>query len=316
MKSYDLFIDRKITIFGKEENEKKVDFITKHRSYESKGDKFIALDLKTTGLFPDVDEILEISAVKFSNKKKVETFYSSVNPENDKIEAPQIIDDVIGNLIIFLEEHPIVAHNVSFDIKFIRNACQKHLEANKCELNNEIIDTMKLSREMYPRLANHRLETVSKHIGFNSKEIHRTTNDALISSKIYLNYQDFQDNKKERTFEDLSEDEFKVMNLVKTILTENDRPTDLLDVYKTKTYFDLTYFNNFIRFKLDGVKKYLLYDYDIETARKLYSEDFEIESPSKVEEDKSRIMITDLKDIKEMETIILDCFDRSFEEYK
>ena len=44
---------------------------------------FIALDLETTGLNPQKDKIIELSAYKFSNGKPVKSFTSLINPEKN-----------------------------------------------------------------------------------------------------------------------------------------------------------------------------------------------------------------------------------------
>ena len=42
---------------------------------------YIVFDLETTGISPENDSIIEISAVKVVNKKVTDTFSSLVNPE-------------------------------------------------------------------------------------------------------------------------------------------------------------------------------------------------------------------------------------------
>ena len=43
-------------------------------------DVWVALDLETTGLDPESDEIIEVGAVKFQGEKVLDTFRSFVNP--------------------------------------------------------------------------------------------------------------------------------------------------------------------------------------------------------------------------------------------
>ena len=40
----------------------------------------VALDLETTGLDPNTDEIIEIGAIKFKGDSIIDTFHSLVNP--------------------------------------------------------------------------------------------------------------------------------------------------------------------------------------------------------------------------------------------
>jgi DNA polymerase III alpha subunit (gram-positive type) len=41
---------------------------------------YVSLDLETTGLNPETDEIIEIGAVKFAGNETIATFSSLVNP--------------------------------------------------------------------------------------------------------------------------------------------------------------------------------------------------------------------------------------------
>lgn len=315
MRSFDSFMNNKITIFGKE-NKKEFNFITEHKSFHPDGSEFIALDLKTTGLFPDVDHIVEISAVLFSKGNKIKTFnyveYLENDLENNENKVTE--SDMVENLLNFIKDYTIVAHNVTFNMKFIKNACKKHLASSKCKIENQVIDTIKLSRKVYPKLPNHQLKTISDHMDYTPKAVHRTTNDALISSRIYMEYIKFLKEQEEKTFDSLSQAQKETMDIVKNILENNNRPTGKLDVYTTKIYFDLTYNgNNFVRFKIDGNKKYLLTDHNVKTAEKLYGNKFDIGEPSNMEGDKSRIMMENIDDIKKMEAIILEGFDKEFE---
>jgi DNA polymerase III epsilon subunit-like protein len=43
---------------------------------------YVSLDLETTGLNPETDEIIEIGAVKFEGDEIIDTFSSLVNPSS------------------------------------------------------------------------------------------------------------------------------------------------------------------------------------------------------------------------------------------
>ena len=42
---------------------------------------YVALDLETTGLSPEFDEIIEVGVVKFQDEQVIDTFQSIVNPQ-------------------------------------------------------------------------------------------------------------------------------------------------------------------------------------------------------------------------------------------
>ena len=56
-------------------------------------DEFIVIDVETTGLDLYNDKIIEISAVKFKNKKIIDKFTKLINP-NKKI--PPFIENLTG----------------------------------------------------------------------------------------------------------------------------------------------------------------------------------------------------------------------------
>jgi DNA polymerase-3 subunit epsilon len=69
-------------------------------------------------------------------------------------------DEVFHKLKKFIEKSTLVAHNAKFDIGFLK------YEFNRLgfNLNNSYICTLQLSRMHFPRLSNHRLETVYHYV--------------------------------------------------------------------------------------------------------------------------------------------------------
>ena len=62
-------------------------------------DVWVSLDLETTGLSSDNDEIIEIGAVKFQGKKTLDTFQTFVNPNrrlDDFISGSRGLDNLIN----------------------------------------------------------------------------------------------------------------------------------------------------------------------------------------------------------------------------
>ena len=96
--------------------------------------KFVAIDLETTGLDPSKDKIIEISAVKFNNGEVVDSLTFLVNPAiklkpkiiqitgiNDSmLVSKPSFDDIKDHFLMFIENLPIVGHNVMFDLNFLK----------------------------------------------------------------------------------------------------------------------------------------------------------------------------------------------------
>lgn len=157
---------------------------------------FVAIDVETTGLSPITNELIEVSAIKYAGNKKIDTFSTLIKPKvripyyitnitgitNDMVEEAPIVKDVMPELIEFIGDLPIVAHNANFDYNFIQNY------SNKSFTNNSVIDTVRIGRKLYPELPNHKLGTIAKHIGITEDGFHRAEFDCECCAKIYMEY--------------------------------------------------------------------------------------------------------------------------------
>ena len=159
--------------------------------------RFVAIDIETTGLNHLVSEIIEISAVRFNNGTHIESFTTLVKctkaiPYNitsltgitDKdVESAPDIFIAMDQFLKFIAGDVLVAHNETFDIKFIK----KHLDSIGCALQNEIHCTLKLSKKLFPNTENHKLQTITKHLNIDVRQSHRAYEDALSTGYVYLN---------------------------------------------------------------------------------------------------------------------------------
>lgn len=82
-----------------------------------------------------------------------------------------------------LKDSVIVAHNAMFDIGVLNAVCDLY---GLDHFNNEYIDTVIISRKVYPELYNHRLDTVSEYLNIDLSH-HNGKSDALASLMILLN---------------------------------------------------------------------------------------------------------------------------------
>lgn len=150
--------------------------------------KYVCLDLETTGLSSQYDEIIEICAIKIDSGKEIERFQTLVKPENEIDEyiseltgitnelvadAPHI-KDVLPSLIDFLSDWVIVGHNVNFDINFVYDNCLEYMNSY---FKNDFVDTMRLSRKVVPALKHHRLEDLVKYFNIEIEGAHRAAYD-------------------------------------------------------------------------------------------------------------------------------------------
>ena len=126
----------------------------------------VVLDTETTGLSFSHDELIQVAAARMSHGKIESWFVSFANPgkpipeeiehlthisNSDVAEAPAP-DEVMRQLVEFVGDARIVAHNAEFDRTFTTK-----YPAGKALLENEWIDSLDLSRIALPRLKSHRL---------------------------------------------------------------------------------------------------------------------------------------------------------------
>lgn len=151
-------------------------------------DKFIVLDIETTGLNSLFCEIIEVSALKVDSGNIVEKFSTLIKPDdevedfiteltgitNEMLKTAPKFQDIEKDLRNFLGNEIIVGHNVNFDINFLYDNLSK-------PLTNNFVDTMRISRKILPELPHHRLKDLSDYYKIDYSKAHRAEQDCLIT---------------------------------------------------------------------------------------------------------------------------------------
>lgn len=158
---------------------------------------FITIDIETTGLDPEKDEILEIAAIKYIENNEAEIFSRVVkvqNPLTKEIsELTGITDDfllkngmdietALKDFWNFVGRAKLVGYNISFDMSFLRNASIEHkikMQANKC------IDVLQLARRKVKDTKNYKMSTVASELGIEMAQKHRAESDCRLAFEIY-----------------------------------------------------------------------------------------------------------------------------------
>ncbi|MCC5855148.1 MAG: 3'-5' exonuclease [Idiomarina sp.] len=167
------------------------------------GAAFVAVDLETTGLNPESDEIIEIAACKVTDGdlNRVEQYSTLIRVRKvpSRIQrltgiTQQMVDEegialelAIREVLSFIGDSKVVAHNANFDIRFIQNAADKV----GVEFCNEVECTLKMAREMLD-LENYKLATVAKAVGYKGEPNHRALEDAQATCVIYKQLTSFK----------------------------------------------------------------------------------------------------------------------------
>lgn len=158
--------------------------------------EFIVFDIETTGLGVAKERITEIGAVRMVNGTIKDTFSTFVNPEKpipEKITELTGIDDsmvagapkeeeAVRKFLEYCGENAIVvAHNAAFDTSFIKAAAERH----HIPYTLTHIDTLAISRGMFPQLAKHKLDSIAKFLKLGNFNHHRACDDAMMLAKIF-----------------------------------------------------------------------------------------------------------------------------------
>jgi DNA polymerase III subunit epsilon len=155
----------------------------------------IVFDTETTGLDPfQGDRLVEIGCIELFNRFPTgKTFHWYFNPERDMPEQAfkihglssdflkdkPLFADKADELIAFIGDAQLVAHNAMFDLGFLNAELER---AGREQVNRErMIDTLLLARRKHPGGAN-RLDDLCERYGIDNSR--RTKHGALLDAEL------------------------------------------------------------------------------------------------------------------------------------
>ncbi len=153
---------------------------------------YVALDLETTGLDPERDAIMDVGAVKFRGEQVLESFESLVDPGRpipygiqqltgitpDMVKDAPRLASVLSGLRRLVGDHPVIGHNVSFDLGFLRR--HDLLQANSA------IDTFELASILLPHAGRYSLGILARELGVTLPATHRALADARVTHALFV----------------------------------------------------------------------------------------------------------------------------------
>ncbi|KQS57279.1 DNA polymerase III subunit epsilon [Brevundimonas sp. Leaf363] len=161
----------------------------------------IVLDTETTGFDPKTgDRLIEVGCIEIEDLLPTgRMFHRLVNPERsipaDAIRVHGITDDKVANapkfaeivpdLMEFIGDAPLIAHNANFDRNFV------DFELNRCGApitdERRWIDTLQLAQKKFPGMANS-LDALCKRfkISLVERTLHGALIDARLLAEVYL----------------------------------------------------------------------------------------------------------------------------------
>lgn len=157
-------------------------------------DRYICVDLETTGLEPKKDKIIEIGAVLVEHGKIKESFESFVNPgrklsekitqltgiTDEQLSDAPTIDMVINQFIEFAGDYYLLGHCILFDYSFLKRACVN----KKIDFERKGIDTLTISRKYLAELPSRKLDSLCEYYGIKYQS-HRALEDAKATVALF-----------------------------------------------------------------------------------------------------------------------------------
>lgn len=179
---------------------------------------FVAFDTETTGLSTEYDRITEFGAVKIKGGMVVDRLDILINPEmeipskvvekthitNEMAKNCKTIKEVMPEILKFIGDYVLVSHNAPFDYEIFN----KHFEEiYHTKFIHPVIDTIPLSRYVFPMNRRHRLGDLCKRLGvdYDQDSAHRADYDAEVLAKCWASLKSTLDEKiKDATLLDLA----------------------------------------------------------------------------------------------------------------
>ena len=161
----------------------------------------IVFDTETTGLNPaGGDRMVEIGCIEMINRVETgRSFHAYFNPQRSMpleaeavhglstifLSAQPLFEDRVEDLIEFIGEAPLIAHNASFDFGFLNNELQ--LCGRPLVCMSRMVDTLVLARARHPG-AKHSLDALCARFGVDRslRVKHGAMLDAQLLAQVYV----------------------------------------------------------------------------------------------------------------------------------
>jgi DNA polymerase III subunit epsilon len=163
----------------------------------------VFLDTETTGLNAEGgDRIVEIGCIELLNRRSTgKTLHHYINPQRsshpDAVRVHGITDDFLADkplfasiaeeLIAFVADAEVIAHNASFDMGFLNAELDRLGRGKFADHAGSVTDSLQMARELFPGKSNS-LDALCKRLEVDSsqREKHGALLDASLLAEVYL----------------------------------------------------------------------------------------------------------------------------------
>lgn len=160
-------------------------------------DDYIVLDIETTGLREKTDEIMEIAMLKVIEGKTAASFHTLLHTKkpiprpiekltgitnDDLAKKGKELDEILPQVVDFVEGYALVGHNIGFDLGFLNQALAK---AKRAGLDNPQYDTMEMYTKVQGTSGKKSLADVVRALQISEKPSHRGMPDCKAEKEVY-----------------------------------------------------------------------------------------------------------------------------------
>jgi DNA polymerase-3 subunit epsilon len=161
-------------------------------------ESFVVVDVETTGSRPyGGDRVTEIAVVRVHRGVCTSVFETLVNPERsippaivaitnitwEMVKGAPRFADVCEQLLGVLEGNVFVAHNASFDWRFLSAEIER---VTRRPLEGRRLCTVRMARRLVPQLGRRNLDALSAYYGIENGARHRAGGDAIATAQVLL----------------------------------------------------------------------------------------------------------------------------------
>ena len=231
--------------------------ITNPKDKKIDEEEFVVFDIETTGLNSHTNKIIEIGAVKIKAGRIIDRYSQLINPgisipyhiteitsiTNEQVANQPKIDEAIEKFVEFVGDAVLVAHNAPFDMGFIKRDIKEYLNIN---LENSVIDTLQMARDLFPDLKKYGLGDLNKVLGLALENHHRAVDDSQATANMFNIFLEKYKEKGIEYLKDINkgfEVNIKKQSL-KNIMVQVKTQDGLKNMYKLVSEGHIKYFGN------------------------------------------------------------------------
>lgn len=158
---------------------------------------YAVVDLETTGNQLDYDEIIQIGITFVRNNQIIDTYHSMIRTdleippfiqaltsiEEEMLAQAPYFNEVAEDIYNQIKDCIFVAHNISFDLNFIKNAF------DNCNIQfrpKKVMDTLELFKIAFPTDKSYQLSELAQSHNIPLTNAHRADEDATTTAKLMI----------------------------------------------------------------------------------------------------------------------------------